>query len=153
MGQNGHCKQFRRSVIDWDRKVSLSLFYKFPSCLWCCAQLQKFDVSLTLDLRLWRALQDDLNIQSGFYMTSRRPSCGSRIFSFVNASFCNNAYAYIDAGHLSENALLRHGSAEDLWRHRSGRHLEHHDVNRQLKSNGFLNPHGKVLVCTSKRVI
>ena len=54
---------------------------------------------------------------------------------------------------MSENALLRHGSAEDLWRHQSGLHLRHHNVNRQIKSNGFLNPQGKVLVCTSKRVI
>ena len=31
--------------------------------------------------------------------------------------------------------------------------MRHHNVNRQIKSNGFLNPQGKVLVCTSERVI
>ena len=158
MGRNAYCKLLRRSVIDWDRKV-LSLFYKLPSCPWCCAQYFK---SLMFGWP-WTIVSDELYkmiwiYEAVFYMTSRRPywfprqwngghvgvpnqSCWSRISSYVNASFCcNNAYAYIDAGHVSENALLRHGSAEELWRHQSGRHLRHHNVNRQIKSNDFLNP-------------
>ena len=173
MGRNAYYKQLRRSVIDWDRKVSLSLFYKLfalmPMVLctilkvWCLGSCGPSLVTSSTrwseyikPLFTWRhsGHVGFLRHWNGGHVGVPNQSCGSRIFSYVNASFCcNNAYAYIDAGHVSENALFRHGSAENLWRHRSGRHAGHHNLNRQIKSNGFLNPQGKVLVCTSKCVI